>query len=133
MNAYSKWFSRMVWIGIVGNLALAGAAIAAPHATLSALGQMAAPNQTFWIQAAGSLLIFLSLFYMPGAWDPLRYRANAWLAVISRAAGVVFFFAVFPGDYPLFGLVDFVFLILQAPLLLLMARTVPSPEYYAYG
>ena len=37
------------------------------------------------------LLILLSVFYMPAAIDPDRYRTIAWLAVAARLAGVLFF------------------------------------------
>lgn len=40
---------------------------------------------------AGLLLTLLSLFYIPAAINPDRYRANAWLAVIARCAGGLFF------------------------------------------
>ena len=38
---------------------------------------------------AALLLLLLSGYYIPGANDPYRYRFNALLAVLARAAGVV--------------------------------------------
>jgi hypothetical protein len=73
-----------------------------------------------WARFAALLLILLSAFYAPAAIDPDRYRANAWLAVISRLAGVVFFI----GDpiYRILGLFDLVFLLPEALLLFAATR-----------
>ena len=81
-----RWFSRIVWVGIVANLALALPSIAAPDQLVEMSG---IPTVTphLWVRFAGLLLLLLSAFYAPGARDPDRYRANAWLAVVSRAPG----------------------------------------------
>jgi hypothetical protein len=72
------------------------------------------------VRFAGLLLILLSAFYAPAAIDPDRYRANAWLAVVSRLAGVVFFI----GDpvYRMLGLFDLLFLVPEAVLLFIATR-----------
>ena len=44
-----------------------------------------------WPRFAALLLILLSAFYIPAAVDPSRYRASAWLAVLARFAGALFF------------------------------------------
>ena len=85
-----RWFRRVVWLGIVANLALALPTIAAPDQVVAFSG-LPTVTPHLWARFAGLLLILLSAFYAPAAMDPDRYRANAWLAVVSRLAGVVFF------------------------------------------
>ncbi|MEX2571703.1 MAG: hypothetical protein WD737_10435 [Gemmatimonadota bacterium] len=110
MNGYARGFRAVVWIGILVNFALAGAALFAPDRLLEALGfDIAYPN--LWPRFAAWLLILLSLFYIPGANDLNRYRANAVLSVCARFAGVAFFGGAvllvgFSTRYLLFGLID---------------------------
>ena len=114
-----RWFGRVVWLGIFANLALALASIAAPDQML-ALSRLPTVTPHIWVRFAGLLLILLSAFYAPAAIDPDRYRANAWLAVVSRLAGVVFFI----GDpvYRMLGLFDLLFLVPEAVLLFVATR-----------
>jgi hypothetical protein len=82
-----------------------------------------------WPRFAGLLLVLLSVFYMPAATDPDRYRANAWFAVASRLAGVVFFLAEGP-VYRMFAIFDFVFMLPLAVLLVFIVRggsAAPAP------
>jgi len=117
-----RWFSRVVWLGIAANLALALPTIAAPD-QLIAMSGLPTVTPHLWVRFAGLLLILLSTFYAPAAIDPDRYRANAWLAVVSRLAGVVFF----SGEpvYRLLGAFDLVFLVPEAALLFIATRNEP--------
>jgi len=65
------------------------------------------------------LLILLSFFYISTAFDPIHFRANAWLAIGARSASVAFFFAHM-GSYRLIGLFDAAFAIPQVVLLSLI-------------
>ena len=114
-----RWFRRVVWLGIAANLALALPTIAAPDQVIAMSG-LPTVTPHLWARFAGLLLILLSAFYAPAAVDPDRYRANAWLAVVSRLAGVVFF----AGEpiYRVLGLFDLVFLIPEATLLFIATR-----------
>ena len=114
-----RWFRRVVWLGIFANLVLALASIAAPDQML-AFSRLPTVTPHIWVRFAGLLLILLSAFYAPAAIDPDRYRANAWLAVVSRLAGVVFFI----GDpvYRMLGLFDLLFLVPEAVLLFIATR-----------
>jgi hypothetical protein len=114
-----RWFRRVVWLGIFANLALALASISAPDQML-AFSRLPTVTPHIWVRFAGLLLILLSAFYAPAAIDPDRYRANAWLAVVSRLAGVVFFI----GDpvYRMLGLFDLLFLVPEAVLLFIATR-----------
>ena len=118
-----RWFRRVVWVGIIANLALALPSIAAPDQML-AFSRLPTVTPHMWVRFSGLLLILLSAFYAPAAIDPDRYRANAWLAVVSRLAGVVFFI----GDpvYRTLGLFDLVFLVPEAVLLFIATRGEPK-------
>ena len=114
-----RWFSRIVWLGIFANLAMAIPTLAAPD-QMVAFSRLPTATPPMWPRFAGLLLILLSAFYAPAAIDPDRYRANAWLAVVSRLAGVVFFI----GDpvYRILGIFDLIFLLPEALLLFVATR-----------
>jgi hypothetical protein len=117
------WYCRIAWIGIVANILLASFGFLSPNTLLALLGiEPAVPS--LWPQFACMLLILLSLFYAAAAHDPYRYRANAWIAIGARLAGVAFFFA-HSGNYRVFGLFDASFAVPQA-ILLSTAPTTPS-------
>ena len=124
MNKYAVWFRRAVWGGVVANWVLAVPAIFAPEKVLDLLGLRPTADPV-WTAFAALLLFLLSLFYIPGANHPHRYRFNAWLAVLARAAGVLFFFTLASDDYLAFGIFDGFFFLIQLPLLLLTMRVAP--------
>jgi hypothetical protein len=116
-----QWFRRVMWLGIVANIALAVPTLLAPARMLEFVGlPMATP--LLWPQFAALLLILLSLFYMPAGIDPVRYRIVALLTLVSRLAGVVFFVGFQPAEYHMFGYFDLVFLVPQALLLFAAGR-----------
>ena len=120
MDSYSKWFGRVVLLGVGINIILSIPALLFPEWLLALLGLEAA-MPTVWVRFAANLLILLNLFYIPAAIDLKHYQANAWLAVISRLAGFVFFLTQ-PKDYLRFGLIDLTFFIPEAILLVLALR-----------
>ena len=109
-----RWFRRVVWLGIVANLALGIPTLLAP-ARMLALTGLPVADPLMWTRFAALLLILLSVFYMPAAIDPVRYRMTAFMTVASRLAGVLFFLTQ-PREYLMFGLFDLVFLIPEAIL-----------------
>jgi hypothetical protein len=113
-----RWFSRVTWIGIAANLALAIPTLAAPEALLARNGLPPA-TPLLWPRFAALLLILLSAFYVPAAADPVRYRAIAWLAVLARLAGVVFFVGFQAAEYHQLGYFDLAFFVPEAALLTL--------------
>lgn len=117
-----RWFVRVLWLGIVVNLALAIATLALP-ATLLRLNHLPQADPLMWPQFSALLLILLSIFYMPAGIDPDRYRANAWMAVASRLVGVVFFLLFQLPVYRNLGMVDLVFFIPEAILLTLAVKS----------
>ena len=107
-----------MWLGIIQDFVLALPAIFWPRQVLSALGQTI-PSDTTWVSFAAVVLIFLGAMYIPAARDPYRFPMTAWLAVLARPPGILFFFFLYPNVYPVFGWVDTVLTLLQLPLLLL--------------
>lgn len=126
MNGYARAFQVTVWTGILVNISLALTGLFAPDWLLRTLGfDVAYPN--LWPRFACWLLILLSLFYIPGANDLNRYRANAVLSVSARVSGVVFFTAMvlllgFETRYLMFGGLDLVFAVPSGILLWLAIR-----------
>jgi len=120
----ARWFGRVMWIGIFANLALALPTIAAPSMMIEL---MSFPTATpdLWPRFSAVLLVLLSVFYMPAASDPVRYRANAWFAVGSRLVGVVFF-GLEPA-YRVCAIFDGVFFVPLAILLWLVVRHEQAP------
>jgi hypothetical protein len=122
----ARAFQITVWIGVLVNFACGLTALFAPNWFLRTLGfETADPN--VWPRFAAWLLMLLSLFYVPGANDLVRYRANAALSVFARFAGVVFFISAvvlmgFSARYLIFGLIDLVFAVPSAVFLALATR-----------
>jgi hypothetical protein len=122
-----QWFKRVVWLGIAANMALAVPTLLAPARMIEFVG-LPMPTPLMWTQFAALLLILLSLFYMPAAIDPVRYRMVALLTLVSRLAGVVFFVGFQPPEYRMFGYFDLVFLVPQALLLFASKRSAGAPR-----
>ena len=119
-NPPRLWFCRVMWLGILANLALAIPTLLAP-ATMLRLTGLPLTDPLMWTRFAALLLVLLSLFYVPAAVDPDRYRATAWTAVASRFAGV-FFFLTQERQYLMLGLFDLVFFVPEAVLLFVLSR-----------
>lgn len=116
-----RWFSRVVWIGIAANLALALPTLLVPERMLTSV-DLPITSPLMWTQFSALLLILLSAFYVPAALDPVRYRLVAWLSVLARLAGVVFFVVFQERQYHMFGYFDLVFFIPEAALLTAAGR-----------
>lgn len=129
MNKHAVWFRRAVWAGIVADWLLGLPTIFAPEWVLGVIGARQTLDPT-WTAFAALLVVLLSLFYIPGANDPYRYRFNAWLAVLARPPGVIFFLFYMPGFYPAFGILDGVLFLVQFPLLLLTLRALPKEDWH---
>ena len=89
MNRSLKWFSRVVWLGIVVNLAIAIPSIVAPQFLNISLG-LGPEVSPVWLRNVGMLLLSMCLFYAAAAHDPLRNPAYAWLAAVSRLIAAAF-------------------------------------------
>jgi hypothetical protein len=128
-NRSAVWFGRVVWLGIVANLALAIPTLLVPEQML-ALSHFPAATPLLWTRFSAWLLILLSVLYVPGAMNVYRYRATAQLSVLARLAGVLFF-ATQAADYRMLGGLDLAFFIPEAILLPLALRHAPASEAYA--
>src|SRR5689334_19452116 len=106
----AQWFSRVVWLGIVANLALAVPTLVIP-AQLLEMSNLPVTVPIVWTQFSALLLILLSAFYVPAALDPLRYTLVAWLSVFARLAGVIFFVLFQAREYHMLGYFDLVFFV----------------------
>lgn len=84
-------------------------------------------EEPLWAAFAWLLLVLLTLFFLPGALDPIRYPASAWLTVISWAAGAIFFLVWYTAEYRAFGVVALILFVVQAPLLFFALRAMPRP------
>ena len=115
------WFQRVMWVGIVANVALALPTLLWP-AQMLALSRLPAATPLMWVRFSSLLLLLLSSFYVPAARDCRRARTTAWLATATRLAGVIFF-ATQAREYWLFGALDFVFFLPLALLLLAASRS----------
>lgn len=113
-----RWFRRVLWVGILANLALAVPTLIAPDRVI-ALAGLPPATPAVWPRFAALLLVLLSVFYMPAGIDPRRYRVVAWLAVAARLAGVVFFVGFQAPEYHVLGYFDLAFFVPE--LVLLMA------------
>jgi hypothetical protein len=121
------WFRRVVWLGIFANFALAIPALFVPERVIE-MANLPPAMPLLWPRFAAWLLILLSLFYMPGGIDPYKYRVTAWLSIVSRLAGVFFFWVTQPPEYRLFGTFDFVFLVPEAILLPIALKAVRAMQ-----
>jgi len=125
---YKDWFGRVVLFGVFVNITLALPTVFFPNFVL---GLMRVPltHEPMWANFAAFLLILLSLSYIPGAIDPVRYRAGAWHSVIARLGGALFFLVTpFRHDWALFGLIDLTFFVSEGILLAMAEHASAAAE-----
>jgi len=129
-NNYAKWYGRVVWLGIALNMIFVIGTFFFPIAFLRLLDIPAPP--TIWVRTAGMLLCIISVFYIPGAIDPMRYRWTAIFAIFpSRAFGSTFALTeVLAFGWPIgflsIGLVDLAIGLIEAVLLYKAFRLEPT-------
>jgi hypothetical protein len=127
MNTYAKWFGRVVWLGIIVNMPFVVATFFFPHPFCDLLG-LKHPDPIIWVRTSGMLLFIISIFYIPAALDPFRYRATAIMHILpSRTCGSTFFLysVLFQGQEKGFlsiALVDLFFGVVSGILLYLAFR-----------
>lgn len=131
-----KLFRIVVLLGVVANWAFGVWAIGFDTASLLAAFHLGGVVSTVWIYNYSVLLMILSLFYIPAALDPDRYRVNAWLLVVGRLVPASTFFigvamGYMPAGFARLGVGDTIFGALELFLLLRIVRepmvTVPAP------
>ena len=129
-NYWAVWFRRALWLGIIQDFVLGFPAIFFPNQLLALLGQTEAVDPSH-ASFAATVLVVLGAMYIPAAVNPYKYPVVAWLSVLARPPGIIFFFFLYPGNYPLFGIVDTVLTLIQIPTLALAFYGTPKlhPKY----
>lgn len=79
-------------LSITANVVVAFIIIASPEFFTSTLGQPAAYPDT-WPKHWGFQLIAINGLYLPGLWDPDRYRWPNWMGIGIRLVFAAFFFS----------------------------------------
>jgi len=115
-----RWFQRLVWAGIIGNVIVGIVSLAYPTQVLE-LAKVDPATPLVWPRLSAMLIMLLAGFYIPAALDPNANRFAAVFAVVCRFAGTIFM-AVVGGHYIIFGLFDFIFGAPQAICLYLAWR-----------
>ncbi len=128
MNKYTTWLYRVVFVGVLINIfGMALPFIFAPQWYLDYFGLPGGGGSTIWMRQAGLLLLFISLLYLPGGKDPIRYSWNAKFGVFVRMMiGLYWLFLVFVEGqtraYIKFGVMDCTYAILNGILLWLALK-----------
>jgi len=132
-------FKIVVFLGIAANLAFsAWVMFFDPHRLLEQLNLGSQDRGLLWLYNYSVLLAVLSLFYIPAALDPFRYRANAWLLVMGRLVpAFTFVLGVLTGYMPrgfmMLFLADGTIGVIELVLLLAIFRRGPAPGDYGYA
>jgi len=131
-------FKLVVWLGVLANWTFAAWVLFFdPHQLLEALN-LGPQDRVLWLYNYSVLLAVLSLFYIPAARDPFRYRANAWFLVVGRLVPAsTFLLGVLLGYMPrgflLLFLGDATIGVIQLILLLAIFRRGPAAGDYGYA
>ena len=128
MNKYTTWLYRVVFVGVLINIfGMALPFIFAPQWYLDFFGLPGGGGSILWMRQAGLLLLFISLLYLPGGKDPVRYSMNAKFGVLVRMMiGLYWLFLVFVEGqtraFIKFGVLDCSYAILNGILLWLAIK-----------
>jgi mono/diheme cytochrome c family protein len=114
------WFQRIVWIGIVANVAITLTSIIFTEQVIALL-QLDPATPLVWPRFGAFGILLLTGFYIPAGVDPCRSLFATLFTVICRFGGFLFF-AIVGGRYIAFGLFDLLFGAPQAVLLYLAWR-----------
>ena len=93
MNAYTKWFSIIIWIGIVVNAGFWVPALFHPT-TISDILDIEPDIYTVWLRNVGMLLILVGIWNAAAALAPSRYPLVSWFVVLARLIAASFFFEI---------------------------------------
>ena len=84
-----RWFRRLMWAGIIGNVIVGIVSIAYTPQVL-ALAKVDPATPLVWPRLSAMLVMLLAGFYIPAAIDPNAHRFSAVFAVVCRFAGTIF-------------------------------------------
>jgi hypothetical protein len=133
VNGYLRWFRWLTWVGVVANLGFILPSIFIPDLLEATLGPGSTAISYVWLALAGVILALATMFYLPAAAHPLRYKLFAWLSVAGRALAAVFWLWQdarwhLPGPIETFYVLDLTFAVIFLVLLWLGFRKGGPPE-----
>jgi hypothetical protein len=133
MSNARRWFKIVVLLGVAANWAFGVWAIFINPDSLLDAFRLGRQTSVLWLYNYSVLLMILSLFYIPAAENPFRYRANSWLLVVGRLVPAsTFLLGVLAGAMPrgFLGLMtgDSTFGIVELILLIKLFREGPGPH-----
>ena len=131
------WFCLVVLLRVIANWSFELWAVFGDGHGLLAFLRLGPQADLLWLYNYSILLMILSLFYIPAAYDPFRYRANAWLLVLGRLLPASTFligvlFGYMPAGFLGLFLADGTFGVVELVLLLRIFREGPQPRDYGY-
>jgi hypothetical protein len=128
------WLSWVVIVGVLINIiGMALPFVFAPQWYLDFFGLPGGGGSVIWMRQAGLLLLFISILYLPGGIDPLRYIWNAYFAVLVRMSIGLYwlwlvFFAGQTRAFLKFGILDCSYAVLNGILLWLALKARNDPK-----
>lgn len=123
MNNRVRILGWAVLIGVLINiLGMAIPFIFCPQWYLDKFGLPGEGGSIIWMRQAGLLLLYISILYIPGGFDPVRYRMNAIFSVLVRfSIGSYWLYLVFvehrTRSFIKFGVLDCTYAIFNGVLL----------------
>jgi type IV secretory pathway TrbD component len=107
--------------------------IFAPQWYLDLFGLPGGGGSVIWMRQAGLLLFLISILYVSGGRDPIRYSLNAKFAVLVRMTiGSYWLWLVFvegqTRSFLIFGIVDWVYAIFNGILLWLVIKNTETVD-----
>jgi hypothetical protein len=137
MNKFVKWLNIATLIGVLINIfGMALPFIFTPQWYLDFFGLPDGGGSVIWMRQAGLLLFFISILYLPGGRDPIRYSLNAKFAVLVRMTiGSYWLWLVFvegqTRSFLTFGIFDCSYAIFNGILLWLTLKNSETVERLA--
>jgi hypothetical protein len=130
-------FRIVVWLGVIANWLFGLWAVFGDGNSLLAMLRLGRQDSLLWLYNYAILLMILSLFYLPAARDPFRYRANAWLLVVGRLVPATTFLigvalGYMPSGFFTLFMADGSIGLIELFLLLHIFREGPRPRDYGY-
>ena len=92
-SGYLKWFSLVVWLGVLVNLYFAVPALFVPDFLISML-DLDEGFRTVWLRNAGLLIFIITAFHVLAAMHPVRYPAVGWMIIAGRLAAAIYWLIV---------------------------------------
>lgn len=132
MSDMRRMFRYVVWFGVAVNFSFGIWAIFIdPHGLLTTL-RLGDQQNVIWLYNYSILLMIMSLFYLPAASNPFRYRANAWLLILGRLLpastfGIGVLLGYMPKGFLMLMLGDSTIGLIELFLLVRVMREGPAP------